>query len=236
MRKKQKNRKTDNCVKKKPLFKLACYVVFLAAAVSAFFVFTDGEVSAERLLEFTPKDPLKAAGVLLILHAVKSITVFFPIVVLQIAAGHLLPPAAAFAVNLSGLFIILTLPYVIGRAIGMETVKKLASKYPKFSRLIDRQQKNSLFWCFILRAVNCLPGDLVTMYLGAAHVPYVKNLAGGILGILPGMIPATFMGSSITDPGSAAFWLSALFFVGSSAISVLVSWRYNKKHSVQKDD
>lgn len=205
------------------------YIVFLTIAVLLFFLFTDGDISVEMLLEFTPKEPLKAAVVLLLLYALKSVTIFFPLLLLEIAAGHLLSPAAAITVNILGLLILLTLPYCIGKAVGMETIEKLICKYPKFNRVIDKQNSNSFFWCFFLRAINCLPGDIVTMYLGATHVPYIKNLLGGILGILPGTILATLFGSSIRDPSSTAFWISGILFVAISASSFLIYYLYRRK-------
>ena len=120
-------------------FKALVYLIFLAIAVSAFFIFTDGDMSVEMLLEFTPKKPLLAVIVLLLLYALKCVTIFFPLLVLGIAAGHLLSPIAALTVNILGLVIILTLPYLIGRSVGMAAVEKLISQYPKFKQLVSKQ-------------------------------------------------------------------------------------------------
>ena len=210
-------------------FKALVYLVFLVIAVSTFFIFTGGDMSVETLLEFTPKEPMLAVIVLLLLYALKSVTIFFPLLVLEIAAGHLLSPIAALTVNILGLVIILTLPYLIGRSIGMDAMEKLFFKYPKFKQLVSKQQESSFFWCFFLRAISCLPGDIVTMYLGATHTPFWKNLIGGILGILPGGILATLMGNNVKDPTSPAFWLSAILFVVLSAGSFLLYYIYQRK-------
>ena len=205
------------------------YIAFLTIAVLLFFLFTDGDISVEMLLEFTPKEPLKAAVVMLVLYALKSITIFFPLVLLEIAAGHLLSPAAAITVNILGLLIILTLPYMIGKAVGMDAIEKLIRRYPKFSSIIDKQRESSFFWCFFLRAISCLPGDIVTMYLGATRVPFMKNLIGGVLGILPGTILATVFGNSIRDPASPAFWISGILFVVLSVGSFLLYFLYRRR-------
>lgn len=63
-------------------------------------------------------------------------------------------------------------------------------------------------FCFLLRACAVPPADIVTMYLGATGMPYVTNLIGGVLGCFPGMVLTTFLGSSIRDPKSPAFWQS----------------------------
>ena len=43
----------------------------------------------------------------------------FPIIVLQVAAGHLFAPAAALALNVLGLAVDLTVPFWIGRFSGL---------------------------------------------------------------------------------------------------------------------
>ena len=213
-------------------FRTISYIVFLAIAVIAFFLFTDGDMSVEMLLKFTPKEPLAAAIVTLLLYALKSVTIFFPLLVLEIAVGHLLPASTALIVNLLGVVIVLILPYWIGKMVGMEAVEKLIRKYPKFNQFVDNQNNSSFFWCFFLRAINCLPGDIVTMYLGATHTPFIKNLMGGFLGLLPGAILTTLLGGSVRDPSSPAFWLSAILFVVLSAGSLLMYYIYQRRQNV----
>ena len=67
-------------------------------------------MTAEMILNYTPEQPLLAVAVLLLLYALKSVTVIFPISALQVAVGHLFDPLPAFLLNLLGLVITLTLP------------------------------------------------------------------------------------------------------------------------------
>ena len=94
---------------------------------------------------------------------------------------------------------------------------------------MEKQQSHSFFLCFFLRIISCLPGDIVTMYLGATHVPYWKNLLAGGLGILPGLILATLMGANIQDPTSPAFWISAGLSVGLAVLSTVLYYLYLRK-------
>ena len=165
---------------------------------------------------------------LLLCYGLKSATVVFPLLLLEIAAGYLFPAPAALVINLIGIWIILTIPYWIGRALGLRQVSKLTQKYPKFQAVMEKQQNHSFFLCFFLRAISCLPGDLVTMYLGATHTPFWHNFLGGTLGILPGMIPATIMGVSIQNPSSPAFWISAALSVGLAILSTVLYYVYLK--------
>ena len=189
-------------------------------ALAAYFVISP-DISVQTLLNHTPKNPAAAAAVILMLYIFKSITVFFPLIILEIAAGHLFSPWMALLINFMGVLTILTVPYWIGRAAGMDAVQKQIQKHPKFAEILDKQQESSFFLCFFLRIISCLPGDIVTMYLGATKTPFWKNLTAGALGILPGMILATLMGESIQDPKSPMFWFSAGLMVILAAISVL---------------
>lgn len=202
--------------------------VFCLLLVAGYLI-GNQDVSVETLLAFTPKDPAKAAIVMLLLYALKSATIFFPLIILEIAAGHLFSPWAALGINFVGMLIILTIPYLMGKAAGIEAIQKLVQKYPRFGEIIGKQQDNALFLCFFLRIISCLPGDVVTMYLGATQTPFWQNLIAGAMGVLPGMILATFMGSSIQDPQSPSFWISAILMVTLTLLSLLLYYIYRRR-------
>ena len=216
-------------MQKNKIRKYALFVLCLLAAMCG--LLASGGLSIETLLEYTPQEPIKVVILFLCLYALKSVTVFFPIIVLEIVVGLLLPTWAALWLNFAGVLIVLSIPYWMGKALGLETVQKAAQRYPRFGAVIDKQQSNSMFLCFFLRVISCLPGDLVTMYFGATGTPFWQNLLGGVLGILPGMVLATLMGSSIQDPSSPIFWISALLTVALSVISAALYYVYQRKPS-----
>ncbi len=205
------------------------YGLLGCVVLASLFLLATGDFSVQALLEFTPEDPAKAAVVLLLLYALKSATVFFPLLVLEIAAGHLFSPLAALGINLAGILIVLTVPYGIGHFGGIDAIQKVVQKYPRLGEIIDKQQEGPFFLCFFLRVIGCLPGDIVTMYFGATRMPFWKNLIAGTLGILPSMILATFLGSSIQDPGSPAFWISVILMVTLSLLSLLLYYLYRRR-------
>lgn len=59
------------------------------------------------------------------------------------------------------------------------------------------------------------------MYLEAIKAPFLYYLEGSILGTALGVILSTVFGSSITEPNSPAFWLSALLMALTALISLL---------------
>ena len=206
--------------------------VLLGLAV-VLFLYSD--ISPQTILTDALQNPLLTAGLLLLLYMLKSLTIFFPLLILEMAAGYLFPAPAALIINFLGIGIVLTIPYWIGRALGLRQVSKLTRKYPKFQAIMEKQQNHSFFLCFFLRVISCLPGDIVTMYLGATHTPFSHNLLGGTLGILPGMILATFMGVNIQDPSSPAFWISAALSVGLAVFSIVFYYVYLKRQKGRGD-
>ena len=210
------------------IFLLRIGTIALCAAAVIGYLASGPEISVQALLSKSPNNPIAAAGLLLSLYAFKSITVVFPIIVLEITAGILFPTGIALAVNFVGLLIVATIQYWIGRFSGTQAIDTIAAKYPKLGWLLDQQQERGAFLCFFLRIISCLPGDMVTMYLGATKVPYGQNLLFGSLGMLPGMVLATLVGQSIQDPRSPMFWISLGLMALLSAASVLAYCLYRR--------
>ena len=109
--------------------------------------------------------------------------------------------------------------YWIGHISGTAALEKLVEKHSIIETIIQNQNNNSFFICFLLRTLYCLPGDIVSMYLGAAKTPFKCYLFASTLGTLPSTILATLFGASITEPSSPMFWISVVLmtlFAGAS--------------------
>ena len=199
-------------------------------AVLIFVVFINTrDFSIDTLLTYTPEIPLLAALFLLGLYALKSISIVFPIILLQIVSGFLFSAPVALLINLLGAIIDFIIPYFIGKFTGAEAAEKKISKSPSLSRLFEKQHKHEFFLTLFLRVISCLPADLVSMYLGALKFEFNRYLIASMLGTLPGLIPATFMGQSITDPLSPQFITALSITVICSILSFAIYYIYAKK-------
>lgn len=203
-------------------------LLFLCVLLVAVWLIQDPDALTRLLMEHTPQNPAVAALVILVLYLIKSLTVFFPLIVLEITVGYLFSPWAALPLNFAGILIVLTVPYWVGRAAGLNVIQKQMEKHPRFAKVLDRQQANSFFLCFFLRVISCLPGDVVTMYLGATKTPFWKNLLAGSLGLLPGMVLATFMGESVQKPQSPMFWICGGLMAAFAALSAGLYYWYRR--------
>lgn len=230
---------------KNRIVKYAPLIVYLIIIIYALLNFKSFSVDA--LLARSPKNALRAAVFVLLLFAAKSLTVVFPIVVLHILSGFLFSPTAALAINCVGTALCYTVPYVIGRISGSDAVHFAESKIAKLGEkqnsaqkkrrffraditaLFSEQRNHKFFLPFFLRVVSCLPCDLISLYLGALEFPYPQYVSASLLGTLPGIVPATFIGKNITDPTSPAFIWAFLLTVFCSVLSIAVFAVYNRR-------
>ena len=192
----------------------AALVVFLIAAAIYYFA-SGNKFSVEAVLSYTPSNIPAAIAFILALYAIKSIVFFLPLMVIQIAVGLYFPTWLAIIINIVGMAVELNIPYFIGRKLGFGSADKLFAKVPKIRGFVDGDA-SKWFISYILRAVNMLPMDLVSMYLGSANFPYFTYFTGSLVGALFGILAATFIGMSLTDPFSP-------LFIGSCVASCLIA-------------
>ncbi len=203
-------------------------VVLTLAAVVFLFV-SGGKFSPEDILSHSPSTPIFIVLFILILYALKSLSVFFPVIVLQVAVGLLFQSFWAVLLNIAGMAVAFALPYAIGYYSGAAMVTKLLDKHPKVADKIEKQRGSDFFISFFLRIIGFLPVDLVSMYLGSVKTDFFKFMTGSLAGVLPGVIAATIAGTSITDPTSPTFIISLSIALLLSAASFIGNALYQKR-------
>ena len=145
-------------------------------------------LTAAEIAARSPRETWLAALFLLALYTLKGLSVAFPLSVLEAAGGLLFPFPLALAVNLAGVMAAQTAPYLLGR-------RRQESSLPEhWPRLSGSRPGRTVF---LLRLAGVAPGDLVSIYLGAAGVPWGAYLTGGVLGSFPRVLAATLLLSLI---------------------------------------
>ena len=172
--------------------------------------------SVESVLQVSPQNMLLAALFMLLLFALKSLSIFIYCGIFFIASGIIFPLPAAILVHLLGPVVMVSLPYWLGRQVGGELIDSIVRKYPKTAFLRQLQMENELFLSFITRIINILPSDILSLYMGASGISYGKYLPGSVAGMLLTIITFPIVGSSITDPTSP-------LFIASVAVQVVVT-------------
>ena len=172
------------------------------------------QFSVDGVLHYSPRNPLLAVLFMLFLFALKSLSVF-------IFSGILFPLPAAIAVNVLGAAVMVSLPYWLGRKLGKDAADGILEKYPKAAALRRMRTGRELPLSFITRAINILPSDILSLYMGATGINYPRYLTGSLLGMALSLVTFPIMGMNITEPASPWFWASiviqilvSVFFIG----------------------
>lgn len=209
-------------MKKQEIMKLSKLLAVLMWVSLVVLLFTfRAQISVETITSFAPQQPALSVLAILLLYMFNTLSIVFPLKLVQLAAGMLFSIPLAIAVNLAGIAVSSAVGYAMGAFIGRDAAESLIQKNPRLSKLIAKQNNDVLFFAFFLRSLVFLPLDVVSMYFGAAKSDFRKYMAGSLLGMLPNTIISSAMGNRITDPSSSAFLLACTFFLLISVISVI---------------
>ncbi len=199
------------------------------AAVIIWYLLSGRELTVDDILSYSPGNPALAALFLWLAFALKSLSLMFPVLLLFAVCGRLFPLPLALLVNVVGISISLSLPYLVGRGSGADMTVRLMEKYPKLSELRALRGKNGFFFSFLVRIIGILPCDVVSLYLGNTRLPYLQYLLGGVLGFVPDIVCATVVGMQISDISSPWFWISIAINLLTCAAAMLMYRAYKRR-------
>ena len=156
-------------------------------------------LTVDTILEYTPDNTLLAIVVMLTFFALKSLTVVLPLSVLYLTCGMMFSPFSALLVSTAGLAVTITIPYLIGKYAGKQTVKSICEKYPKAAQ--------------------------VAVYQPVSYTHLTAGIAGSMLSI----VTTTLLGEKINNPFSVEFLIILLCRVAVSAVAVVINHVINYK-------
>ena len=183
-------------------------------------------LTGARVLEYLPASVPLAALALIGLHGLKSLSLVFPLAVLQVAGGLLLPTGWAFVVNLAGMLVSLSIPYGVGRFTGNRLWHWLCGRFARLRAIERYEAANNLLFAAILRLVDVLPFDLVSWYLGSTGVAFGPYLLGSVVGNLADMVMNTWLGMALAD---GLDWRQLFLWVVLKILSLLAARSLNRK-------
>lgn len=202
----------------------------LMIALAAVFYFAKLRyMTLDEILSYTPTKPLLAIPVILAMYALKSLSFFFPMMLIFAATGVLLPLYVSIPLDIAGIVVMASLPYLIGRYAESELVDSLAGKHKKVEQVREFGTEHQFFGAFFLRIISCLPYDLVSLVMGSMRFGYGKYILGTVLGTAPGAVLTTIMGSAVTEPLSSEFIICGGLNVIISVVSAVTYNVYLKR-------
>ncbi len=209
--------------------KVGAMLAFWGALILLCWIYRD-RITVESIVNFVPANTTVAICIMLVLFALKGVTVVLYGGLLYTASGILFSLPVAICVNLAGTILMTSVPFFIGQRAGSDLLDRLVKKNKRLELLRDVPKQNGVLFSFAVRMIGLLPGDLVGMYAGACGLTYGHYICGTMVGIFPSIIAFSAMGMSAHDISSPTFLISA----GSEILLILLSlstfllWRKKK--------
>ena len=127
--------------------------------------------------------------------------------VLLMAPGSLLTMAAGFAYGpLTGAAVVLPpsilgalIAFVLSRSLARPWVERRLARHPKFAALDDAVAENGFSFLLLVRLSPIMPFNLLNYALSLTKVPFWQYLVTSCLGMIPGTIMFTYLGSALTN-------------------------------------
>ena len=189
------------------------------------------------ILSYCPDNLWLAALVFLGFYALKSLSVVFPLTALFVSIGAIYPFGVAVALNIAGLAVCFTIPYLVGRISGGDLIRVVERRYPKVQKMVNYGHDNNLFASYISRAVVVVPGDVVSMIHGALRMPYRPYLLGSLLGVMPEMLVQTYIGAQLKHLTLKSVIVMVALIVATLAFSLLLNKKVSKSgKELDKED
>lgn len=187
-------------MKKRDIFLiiLRCVVALTLFSIAVIYYDELSTIDVTAITAFTDKLPVIIALVLLI-YVVKALVFVVPASLVYVAVGAIMDPVLAVIVNLTGIFVEVTVTYFLGRFLGKDAVYKLLSKKEIGVKLLNMNIQNKASILVSIRAIPAFPIDFVSLFYGASGCSYVKYAVLSVAGIAWRVILFTIIGDAIFE-------------------------------------
>ena len=191
-------------------------------------------ISLSAILSYTPSDPYLAAAVMLLMFALKTLSVFFYSGVLFLANGTLFSLPVAIMMNIAGALVMIFEGYFFGNKLAGAQLQDIEGTYPKLRGLVRLKNERPFLFVLLLRFLKIMSFDIGSMYLGAARVKLPQYVAGSLLGLMPDVILYAMIGRGLGDLNMSRTAIAAIAYVGLSVASLVVIKLMADKYDEEK--
>lgn len=214
---------------KKTKFKIIRYIPLLIMLASFIFFTVNYRISIQDILNFTPSNYLVAGGIMILIYAIKSISMFVSLSILYISIGIIFPWYYAIIINFIGLIVSMILPFFIGKFSGKSLFYKVASKYPKVHKINNIQEDREWVFIFIIKFIGVIPNEISSLTFGMLNINFKTYIIASVLAKTPGMIATTLLGANIHEPGSIGFVISVVISIIILLLVLKIYTKYKDK-------
>lgn len=190
---------TERTMLRKSLIRLA---VVLAALLGLAVLWRWGPLSqladADTLAAWSRslRGQWTTTAALLAAYAVSGV-LMFPVLILIVATGLILGPAAGLPVAAAGSLLSAVIGYGLGMILGRKTLERLSGG--RLSRLSRQLARRGLLSVTLVRLLPLAPFTLVNMAAGASHISFRDFILGTALGMAPGIVAITLFSGQVRE-------------------------------------
>jgi len=154
-----------------------------------------------------------------------------PITLLIVATAMVFGPAPAFAYAICGSVAGGALGFGIGKALGRETVRRLAGA--RLNELSRQLGKRGLLAVIAVRVVPVAPFTVVNLVAGASHIRLRDFLLGTVLGMSPGMAAVSMFSdrlvAALHDPSPTTIAALAIVVAIIATAAMAIRWWFIRR-------
>ncbi len=210
------------------LILLRCAVALTLFVVAIVYYDELAHIDVKKLLSVTESVALMS-GIVLAVYFVKALVFVVPASLVYVAVGAVMPPAAAVAVNLAGIFLEVTVTYFLGRFLGKEAVYRLLSRSAAGRKILNKKIQDKAAVLLSIRAIPAFPIDFISLFYGASGCGYFKYALLSFVGISWRVVLFTLLGDAVFR------WIpiDKIILIAICAIPVGVAYYLIKKFVVE---
>lgn len=135
-----------------------------------------------------------APAIVLLLYVIASLVVF-PLSILVAATGLMFGAVWGFVYAFLGTLLAATATYLAGWAVGRDTIKYYGGE--RLNRLSSLLARRGVTTMILVSLLPIAPFTLTSMAAGAFHLRFRDYLLGTVIGIAPGLVAMTLIGSQL---------------------------------------
>ena len=187
-------------MKKKDIFLiiLRCVVALVLFTVAIVYYDELSTLDITQISQITDKLSLTII-IILAVYVIKALVFVVPASIVYVAVGAMMHPVLAVAVNLFGIFIEVSVTYLLGRFLGKDAVYRLLSKKETGKKILEKNIQGKASVLLSIRAIPAFPIDFISLFYGASGCAYMKYALLSVLGISWRVVLFTVLGSAIFD-------------------------------------
>ena len=217
----QSKKKLERIIKYGALAVWAILIVIILANRS--------KITVDTIIHFTPSNIVLAVVVMLLLFALKTLSVFFFSGILYTVSGLIFDLPLAILVNARGVLVMVSEGYFMGKTFGSDLLGSIAEKYPKIRPILHLEEKRPFLFTFLLRMMKLINFDMGSMYMGASDARFLPYASASFITVVPELVLYAVLGKGISSLSPSIAAGAAILYACITVASVLVV-AYLAKH------